>query len=153
MVMLSRKRRSGDGWHEPFRHGDRKFPRGRAPVAGGASGGKEAIDLAQRLAELKTGARAETSSTHQAVAGRQFRKVGGAWVDQGFKPSMPTLRLGVLGKAYFRLLAQHPELSPIFAMGNRVTWVSPGGTALVIDDQGQDEVTDAALDRLLAQAR
>jgi hypothetical protein len=124
-----------------------------APVAGIASSGKEAVDLAQRLAELKTGARAETSTTQRTVAGRPFQKVGGAWVDQAFKPSMPTLRLRVLGKAYFRLLARHPELSPIFAMGNRVTWVSPGGTALVIDNQGQDEATDSALVRLFTPAR
>jgi Ca-activated chloride channel homolog len=122
-----------------------------APVAGLASSGKEAIDLAQRLAELKTGTRAETSSTLRAVAGRRFRKVHEAWVDQAFKPSTPILRVRVLGKAYFRILAQHPELSPIFALGNRVTWVSPSGTALVIDNQGQDEVTDATLDRLFAR--
>jgi len=74
-------------------------------------------------------------------------------VDQAFTPSTPTLRLRVLGKAYFRMLAQHPELSPIFALGNRVTWVSPGGTAVVIDNQGQDEVTDATLDRLFARPK
>jgi len=123
-----------------------------APEVPLASSGKEAIDLAQRLAELKTGARAETSATQRAVAGRRFRKVGEAWVDQAFKPSTPTLRLRFLGKAYFRILAQHPELSPIFALGNRVTWVSPSGTALVIDKEGQDKVTDAILDRLFAPA-
>jgi len=122
------------------------------PVADLASSGKEAIDLAQHVAELKTGARAETSPTQRAVAGRRFRKVGEAWVDQALKRSTPTLRLRVLGKAYFRLLEQHPELSPIFALGNRVTWVSPSGTALVIDKEGQDKVTDAILDRLFAPA-
>ena len=66
---------------------------------------------------------------------------------------MPTLRLHIMGKAYFRLLAKHPELSPIFAMGHRITWVGPGGTALIIDNQGQDEATDAALDKLFALAR
>jgi len=124
-----------------------------APEVPLASSGKEAIDLAQRLAELKTGARAETSATQRAVAGRRFRKVGEAWVDQAFKPSTPTLRLRFLGKAYFRILAQHPELSPIFALGNRVTWVSPSGTALVIDNQGQDEVTDATFGRLFARPK
>jgi len=124
-----------------------------APVAVLASSGKEAIELAQRLAELKTGTKAETSSTQRAVAGRRFRKLGEAWVDQAFKPSTQTLRLRVLGKAYFRILAQHPELSPIFALGNRVTWVSPSGIALVIDNQGHDEVTDATLDRLFARPR
>ena len=80
----------------------------------------------------------------------QIRKVG---VDQGFTSSTPTLRLRVLGKAYFRLLDRHPELGPVFALGKRITWVSPSGTALVIDNQGQDEVTDATLDRLFARAR
>ncbi len=118
-----------------------------------ASSGKEAIDLAQRVAELKTGARSETSALQRAVAGRRFRKVGQAWVDQGFKPTTPTLRLRVMGKAYFRILARHPELSPILALGHRITWVSPSGTALVIDNQGQDEVADATLDRLFARAK
>jgi len=122
-----------------------------APMVGPGSSGKEAIDLAQGLAELKTGARAETSSTQRVVAGRRFRKVREAWVDQAFKPSTQTLRLRFLGKAYFRILALHPELSPIFALGKQVTWVSPSGTALVVDNQGQDEVTDAALVRLFAR--
>jgi hypothetical protein len=125
----------------------------RVPEVPLASSGKEAIDLARRLAELKTGARAETSSTQRAVAGRQFRKSGEAWVDQAFKPATPTLRLRFLGRAYFRILAHHAELSPILALGNRVTWVSPSGTALVIDNQGQDEVTDATLDRLFAHPK
>jgi hypothetical protein len=60
------------------------------------------------------------------------------------------LRLHVPGKAYFRLLARHPELGPIFAPADRVTWVSPSGTALIIDKHGHDEVTDAILDRLFA---
>jgi Ca-activated chloride channel homolog len=124
-----------------------------APVASLPSSGKAAIDLAQRLAELKSGARAETSTTERVVGGRRFRKVHEAWVDQAFKPSAPTVRLRVLGKAYFRILAKHPDLGAIFALGNRVTWVSPSGTALVIDNQGQDEVTDATLDRLFARAK
>ncbi len=124
-----------------------------APTVPLATSGKEAIDLAQGLAELKTGTRAETSATQRAIGDRRFRRVGEAWVDQAFKPSTPTLRLRFLGKAYFRILAHHPELSPIFALGNRVTWVSPSGTALVIDNQGQDEVTDATLDRLFARPK
>jgi len=123
-----------------------------APMGGIASSGKEAIDLAQRLAEMKAGTRADTSA-QRAVAGRLFRRVREAWVDQAFKPSTPTLRLRVLGKAYFRILAQHPSLGPIFALGHQVTWVSPSGTALVIANQGQDDVTDATLDRLFARPK
>ena len=56
--------------------------------------------------------------TERTIAGRRFRK----WRSLGrsdFQISMATLRLRVLGQAYFRLLAEHPELSAIFALGNR----------------------------------
>ena len=114
-------------------------------IANIPSSGKEAVDLAQHVAELKTGARADVSASERRIAGRRFRKMGEAWVDQSFKAKMPTLRLRVLGKAYFRLLAQHPELGAIFALGSRLTWVSPSGTALVVDKQGQDDASDAVL--------
>ena len=38
----------------------------------------------------------------------------------------------------------------ILALGGRVTWVSPSGTAVVIDERGQADVADAVLDRLFA---
>ena len=120
------------------------------PVIPSAPAGKEAIDLAQRLSDLKTGGRAEESNAMKTVAGQRFRKVGAAWVDERFKPSGPTLKLRVLGAAYFRLLACHPEVKAVLALGERVTWVSPSGTALIIDKLGQAEVPDAVLDRLFA---
>jgi Ca-activated chloride channel family protein len=115
--------------------------------------GKEAVDLAQGLADLKLGARAETSTGPRTVAGRRFQKVGDAWVDQGFTSSTPTLRLRVLGKAYFRLLGSHRDLRLIFALGNRITWISPSGIALIIDTQGPDDADQASLDRLFTPAR
>ena len=63
---------------------------------------------------------------------------------------MPKLRLRVLGEGYFRLLAEHPELKAIFALGSRLTWVSPSGTALIIDKQGQETLAEAVLERLFA---
>jgi hypothetical protein len=117
------------------------------------SSGKEAVDLAERVAELKTGTRADSAATERTVAGRRFRRVGEAWVDQTFKASMPTLRLRVLGNAYFQLLAEHPELSAIFALGSRLTWVTPSGTALIVDKQGQDKPADALLNRLFERPK
>jgi Ca-activated chloride channel homolog len=127
--------------------------RNNTRAAAQASSGKEAVDLAQGLADLKMGARAETSAGPRTIAGRRFRKAGDAWVDQGFTSSTPTLRLRVMGKAYFRLLDSHPELRLIFALGNRITWVSPSGTALIIDTQGRDDADQASLDRLFNHAR
>jgi Ca-activated chloride channel homolog len=51
------------------------------------------------------------------------------------------------------LLDSHPELRLIFALGNRITWVSPSGTALIFDTQGRDDVDQASLDRLFNHAR
>jgi Ca-activated chloride channel family protein len=60
------------------------------------------------------------------------------------------VRLRVFGTAYFRLLAAHAEIKAILALGDHVTWVSPSGTALIIDNQGPDDVPDAVLDKLFA---
>ena len=49
--------------------------------------------------------------------------------------------------------ASIPELSPIFALGSRVTWVSPSGTALIVDKQGQDKPSDAVLSRLFERPK
>jgi hypothetical protein len=110
--------------------------------------GKAAIDWAQHLAGLKMEEHLRDPDVTRTIAGRRFRNIDGAWVDQGLTDSTPLLQLRVLGTAYFRLLARHPELSPIFALGNQVTWISPSGTALRIDGQGADDVLDASLDRL-----
>jgi len=97
---------------------------------------------------VKTGTRAEPSTKEKTLSGRRFRKLSEAWVDQTYKSSMTSVRLRVLGAAYFRLLEKHEELTAIFALGTRITWVSPSGTALIIDDKGQDDVADTVLDRL-----
>jgi hypothetical protein len=124
-------------------------PETASPTAPGQpTSGKAAVDLAQGLADLKTGAQTDTSAAPRTIAGRRVRKVGDAWVDQGFTSSTPTLRLRVLGKAYFRLLDRHPELGPVFALGKRITWVSPSGTAVIIDTQGREDADQASLDRL-----
>jgi hypothetical protein len=44
-------------------------------------------------------------------------------------------------------------LKEILALGDRVVWVSPSGTVLVIDTTGGDQVADAILDGLFAPAK
>lgn len=112
--------------------------------------GKAAIDLAQRLAELKTQGRLEEIPAVKTVAGRKFRKLDDTWVDERFEPGAKTVKIRAFGAAYFRLLERHGELRPILALGTHVVWVAPSGTALVVDDQGDDQVSDAVLDGLFA---
>jgi Ca-activated chloride channel homolog len=67
--------------------------------------------------------------------------------------NVETLRLRVLGKAYFRRLNGHRDLRSILALCNRITWISPSGIALIIDTQGQDDADQASLDRLFTPAK
>jgi Ca-activated chloride channel homolog len=121
-------------------------------VAGISSSGTEAIDLAQKLAELKTNGRLDSLPLVQNAAGHPFRKVDDVWVDDRYESSAKTLKLKAFGSAYFRLLANHPELKTVFALGDRVVWVTPSGVALVIDTEGNDEVADQLLDSLFKPA-
>ena len=84
---------------------------------------------------------------------RQTRDLVRAWVDERYNSSVPTVRLRAFGTAYFRLLAAHPDIKAILALGDRVTWIGPSGTALVIDKQGRDDVPDEALNRLFSDSR
>ena len=73
----------------------------------------------------------------------------GVWVDEGFDPKMPTLVVKAQSDAYFRLLRRRPQLKEVFRLGNHLVWVTPSGTALVVDTSaGQDRLADAEIDRL-----
>jgi Ca-activated chloride channel family protein len=51
--------------------------------------------------------------------------------------------------AYFRILERQPKMREVLALGNFIVWVSPSGTALIVDrNDGQETMTDEAIDRL-----
>jgi Ca-activated chloride channel homolog len=53
-----------------------------------------------------------------------------------------------MSAAYFRILARHPEMKDVLRLGNRVVWVTPCGTALVIDADGKETLGDDEIDKL-----
>ena len=62
---------------------------------------------------------------------------------------MPTVTIKAMSPAYFRLLERQPQLREVFQLGKRVVWVTPNGTALVIDTgAGRDQLPDAEIDGL-----
>lgn len=87
----------------------------------------------------------------KTVDGLRFHNVDGVWVDERFERSATTVRIKAMGDGYFRLLERHPELKNILALGQRLVWTSPSGKALVIDRDGQDKLTDEAIDRLFVR--
>jgi hypothetical protein len=115
---------------------------------GEAQAGKLGVDLAVQLNELRTQNQLSAVTSRQAQ-GRTCRQIGEVWVDEGYHAKMPTVTLKAQGKAYFRMLERQPLVKDVFQLGNRVVWVTPSGTALVIDPKdGKDELSDEAIDKL-----
>ena len=81
-------------------------------------------------------------------------QASGAWIDDSFKAGIKTVTIKAQGEAYFKLLAKHPELKDVFRLGNRLVWVTPSGTALIVDSgSGQDKLSDAEIDALFAMKK
>jgi Ca-activated chloride channel family protein len=114
----------------------------------GVQVGKLGVDLSIQTQNLRNQCQLERSALRQ-VCGRSCLELGGVWIDEGFEPKMATLVVKAQSDAYFRLLERQPQIKDVFLLGNHLVWVSPSGTALVIDTtQGKDKLTDAEIDKL-----
>jgi len=83
------------------------------------------------------------------IGTRNCLEVGGVWIDEAYEASMKTVTIKAHSEAYFRCLERHPELRKVFTIGNYLVWVSPSGTALVVDAvNGEETMTDTAIDAL-----
>ena len=53
-----------------------------------------------------------------------------------------------------RILERQPQLREAFRLGNRLVWVTPSGTALVVDPgDGREEMSDADIDALFVAVK
>jgi Ca-activated chloride channel family protein len=119
-----------------------------APKASLATAGKDGIDLSLLVNELRTQSQVTGTAVRQ-VAGRNCRGFRGAWIDEEFTAKMTMVKIKAQSDAYFRLLERHPELREVFQLGNRVIWITPSRTALVIDvGAGEEQLSDDEIDRL-----
>jgi Ca-activated chloride channel family protein len=113
--------------------------------------GKEGVELALVLDALRNEEQLKECKTVQAC-GKSCREIGGAWVDEAYKPDMKIVRVKAMSDAFFKLLAKHPEMKDVFRLGNRIIWVTPNGSALVIDSaQGSAKMTDKEIDALFTK--
>ena len=84
-----------------------------------------------------------------AVPGAVRLEIGGVWIDEGYETKMPTVAVKAMSDAYFRILERHPETKEVFQLGNHLLWVTPNGSALVIDTtDGKDKLGDDEIDKL-----
>ena len=110
--------------------------------------GKLGVDLAVQSNNLHCQDKLSLTANRQAN-GRQVLELGGVWIDEAFKPDMPTVVVKAQSDAYFRVLERHPGMRDVYRLGNHVVWVAPSGTALVIDPaDGKEQLTDAEIDAL-----
>ncbi|MBI1915306.1 MAG: VWA domain-containing protein [Planctomycetes bacterium] len=112
--------------------------------------GKEGVDFAVQLDALRNENRLAKATSRRA-AGRTCLQVGGGWVDDDYKAGMTTVTVKALSEAYFRMLERHPELKEVFQLGRLLVWITPNGTALVVNPaQGEEKMSDERIDALFA---
>ncbi len=120
---------------------------------GRVQSGKLGVDLSLRLSDLRNQSQLGRVTTRQA-AGRTCVKVRGAWVDDRYETKMSAVTVRAMSAAYFRILERQPQMREAFRLGNRLVWVTPSGSALVVDPgDGREEMTDAEIDALFVATK
>jgi Ca-activated chloride channel family protein len=110
--------------------------------------GRLGVDLSIQSNNLRNQSQL-TPTALKNVAGRNCLEIGGAWIDEGFDPKMPAVIVKAQSAAYFRILERQPQVKDVLRLGNHVIWVTPNGTALVIDtNDGKEKLSDAEIDQL-----
>ena len=111
------------------------------------------VNLSQYFNQLKHQSQLPAVAQRQ-VLGRQLLEVGGVWIDQGITPQTKTQVVKAFSPAYFRILERRPETKELFQLGSHLVWITPSGTALIIDTQdGVEQLTDAEIDALFRSNR
>jgi Ca-activated chloride channel family protein len=121
---------------------------------GGAGGyretqsGKLGVDISIQTSNLRSQCRLEQTAIKN-VNGRNCLEIGGVWIDDGFDAKMKTVTVKAQSDAYFRILEKQPKMKEVFRLANHVVWVSPNGTALVIDTtEGKEKLDDKDIEEL-----
>jgi Ca-activated chloride channel family protein len=109
----------------------------------GVQAGRLGVDMSIQCCNLRNQCRME-QTCQRTLLGRECIEVGGIWIDVGYDvKKTKTVAVKALSDAYFALLEKHPELKEVFRMGNHLVWVTPSGTALLLDSRdGKESLTD-----------
>jgi Ca-activated chloride channel family protein len=110
--------------------------------------GKLGVELSLQTDKLRRQSQL-TPTAVRRIGDHLCLDVGGVWIDEAYKAKMPTVTVKAMSKAYFRILEKHPTMRDVFRLGNHLVWITPSGTALVIDtSDGRETMPDADIDRL-----
>jgi Ca-activated chloride channel family protein len=110
--------------------------------------GKTSVDLAVEMVRLRDQEQTSRTAVRQ-VQGRTCIELGGVWIDEGFSSKMKIVSVKAMSDGYFRLLEKQPKVKEVLQLGNFVVWVTPSGTALVIDgNHGAEQLKDEEIEAL-----
>jgi Ca-activated chloride channel family protein len=120
----------------------------------GVQAGRLGVDLSIQCCNLRNQCRVEQTCQRELL-GRECIEVGGIWIDTGYDAKKTkTVAVKALSDGYFKLLEKHPELKEVFRMGTHLVWVTPSGTALLLDSiAGKETLTDEEIASLFAMKK
>ena len=87
------------------------------------------------------------------IAGRRFRNVEGAGVDQELHPLDTDPPTAAPGESLFPAPRATSRAQSGLRAGRSGHLDQPRGTAVIIDDRGSDDVSDAKLDQLFEKSK
>jgi Ca-activated chloride channel family protein len=109
---------------------------------------KHGVELSCYTNDLKNQCRV-TQTAQKRVASRNCMEIGGVWIDEDYTAKTPTVTVKAQSDAYFRILEKQPQVKDVYQLGNHVVWMTPNGTALVVDtSEGKEKLEDAEIDSL-----
>src|SRR5262249_47450381 len=95
-----------------------------------------------------------TNTANRLVQGRNCIELGGVWIDEGFTAKTKTLTVKAQSEAYFRILELQPQVKDVYRLGNHLLWMTPSGTALVVDTRdGKEKLDDDDINALFKPAK
>jgi Ca-activated chloride channel family protein len=118
---------------------------------GGYQSGQLGVDLSCAANTLRNQDRVSLTANRQ-VYGRNCLEIGGVWIDDAYKADTKAVTVKAQSDAYFRILEKQPSMKDVYRLGNHVVWITPSGTALVIDqNEGKDKLEDSEIDSLFTK--
>lgn len=113
--------------------------------------GQLGVDYAYQLNNMKN-QNQQSRGAQRSANKRSCIEINGVWIDEEFKKDTPTLNIKTMSNAYFKLLEKKPEMKEVFSLSPALVWITPSGTALVIDPKdGKEEITDEEITKLFTK--
>ncbi len=115
--------------------------------------GKLGVDLSCQMQNLRNQSRLVNTALRN-VQGRNVLECGGVWIDEGYGAKTNTVTVKAQSDAYFRILERHEVVKDVYRLGNHLVWITPSGTALVVDcNDGKEKLSDEEIDKLFVSAK